>query len=400
MNTNLLSIVKQITGQYGENILSDPARLKAFFSDLAKDEPKPLRIAFGRCVENGAYLVLKTTPDAAERALRKASIAQRLRDEHGLDLTLCAEALDVLEAALYGTAQVYTPPPVHRPVYPPQAPAQTAHSQSVSTHPQPAPFQTFPAPAAKNNTMRNVLIAAGLIVAVIAGVALYQHQQNIAAGAQRVIALNEYGHIILEQIKNNDVSYEPKQALTLKHVQDVQRFIREKFPDFNFEEAGYVTDDYRNELLIKAFNDGPEYASIYLSGIEKMAGYSSVYARLLIMDMDDTGESLFAYWFSIDEEYSDRSGMEFYSSPLPVIVGTNGSDSIRIIKKMYSDANEYYWEIHWGEGISKRDKTEMIKAFMAKVRYAKVFNSLNSTWIKGIYTGIEINQRIGDLVEW
>jgi hypothetical protein len=41
MNTNLLSIVKQIIAQYGEGILADPARLKAFFGDLARDEPKP-----------------------------------------------------------------------------------------------------------------------------------------------------------------------------------------------------------------------------------------------------------------------------------------------------------------------------------------------------------------------
>jgi WD40 repeat protein len=101
MNSNLLNIVKQITAGYGEGILADPARLKAFFSDLARDEPKPLRIAFGRCIEASAYAVLKNVPDAAERAERKAMIAQRLRDEHGLDPALCAEALDILEAALF-----------------------------------------------------------------------------------------------------------------------------------------------------------------------------------------------------------------------------------------------------------------------------------------------------------
>jgi hypothetical protein len=100
MNTALLNIVKQITAEYGEAVLADPARLKAFFSDLAKDEPKPLRIAFGRCVEAGAYAALKNAPDAAERAESKAVITQRLRDEHGLDPALCAEALDILEAAM------------------------------------------------------------------------------------------------------------------------------------------------------------------------------------------------------------------------------------------------------------------------------------------------------------
>jgi hypothetical protein len=100
MNTNVVHIVKQIIADNGEAVLNDPKRLKAFFSDLAKDEPKPLRTAFGRCIEAGAYAALKDAPDAAERAERKAAIAQRLRDEHGLDITLCGEALDILEAAL------------------------------------------------------------------------------------------------------------------------------------------------------------------------------------------------------------------------------------------------------------------------------------------------------------
>jgi hypothetical protein len=101
MNSNLLNIIKQITAGYGEGILADPARLKAFFSDLARDEPKPLRIAFGRCIEAGAYAALKNAPDATERAEHKAVITQRVRDEHGLDPALCGEALAILEAALF-----------------------------------------------------------------------------------------------------------------------------------------------------------------------------------------------------------------------------------------------------------------------------------------------------------
>jgi hypothetical protein len=100
MNTNLAHIVKQIIEDNGEAVLNDPQRLKAFFSDLAKDEPKPLLIAFGCCIEVGAYAALKDTLDASDRAERKEAIAHRLRDEHGLDVTLCGEALDILEAAL------------------------------------------------------------------------------------------------------------------------------------------------------------------------------------------------------------------------------------------------------------------------------------------------------------
>ena len=100
MNTNLLSIVKQIIADYGEAVLSDPRRLKAFFSDLAKDEPKSLRLAFGRCIEAGAYAALKDAPEAAERAERKLLIVEKVHGEHGLDMGLCGEALDILEAAL------------------------------------------------------------------------------------------------------------------------------------------------------------------------------------------------------------------------------------------------------------------------------------------------------------
>jgi hypothetical protein len=85
MNKNLLNIVKQIIAGYGETVFTNPRRLKAFFADLARDEPKPLRAAFGRCIEEGAYAALKTAPDAKERTERKAVIARRVRDEHGLD---------------------------------------------------------------------------------------------------------------------------------------------------------------------------------------------------------------------------------------------------------------------------------------------------------------------------
>jgi hypothetical protein len=113
MNRNLLKVVQQITTQYGEDILGDAKRLKSFFGDLAKDDPKPLRTAFCRAVEEGAYNALKAAPDAAERAGRKTSITQRVRDEHGIDPVLSIEALDILDAALFGeenVAQTQAPP--------------------------------------------------------------------------------------------------------------------------------------------------------------------------------------------------------------------------------------------------------------------------------------------------
>ena len=102
MNTNLLSIVKQITGEYGEEVLGDARRLKAFFSDLAQDEPKPLRTAFLKCVESGFYRNVKNTESAEERRDVIERLAVRLRDDEGLDLARCTEALETLAAAVFG----------------------------------------------------------------------------------------------------------------------------------------------------------------------------------------------------------------------------------------------------------------------------------------------------------
>ena len=102
MNVNLLNVLKQITAQYGEDVLDDARRLKALFSDLAKDEPKPLRMAFGKCVESGFYRIIKDTRTVEERREVINGLARRLRDEEGLDLARCAEALEVLAAAVFG----------------------------------------------------------------------------------------------------------------------------------------------------------------------------------------------------------------------------------------------------------------------------------------------------------
>jgi hypothetical protein len=170
MNTNVLAIIKHIIAANGERILADPARLKPLFLDLAKDEPKPLRAAFGRGLEAGAYMALKTAPGTAERAVRKAAITRRLRDDHGLDISFCAEALDILEAALYGTASAaqqsqFTPqpapfqaPPVQRyqPPYQQPAPYQPQQINPQPQYQQPNPVYIVyppPLPAASTRGM-------------------------------------------------------------------------------------------------------------------------------------------------------------------------------------------------------------------------------------------------------
>jgi hypothetical protein len=146
MNTNLVTIVKRIIAEQGETILDNPRRMKAVFSDLAKDEPKPLRLAFGRCLEAGAYAELKNARDGQERREVKAAIAQRVRDEEGLDLALCNEALDVLEAALFGEVKTpQTSAAAPRPDPPPyrEAPPQT-ESRYQARQPMQAVVQPEP----------------------------------------------------------------------------------------------------------------------------------------------------------------------------------------------------------------------------------------------------------------
>jgi TM2 domain-containing membrane protein YozV len=126
MNTNFVSIIKRIIVEQGEDILANPAQLKGFVADYAAHESKPERLAFGRCIEYGAYTELKNAPDAEARLKVKAVVAQRVHSNEGIDLALCNDALDVLEAALFGIAPappVYqAPPPVQQ--YQQQIPQQ------------------------------------------------------------------------------------------------------------------------------------------------------------------------------------------------------------------------------------------------------------------------------------
>jgi uncharacterized membrane protein len=143
MNANFLSIIKRIISEQGESILANPQRLKNFVSDYAKDEPKAERLAFGRCIEYGAYTELRNAPSGS-RAAVKSRLAQKMHQEQGLDMTFCTGALDLLEAALWGS-----PPPSPAPQYPqssasrPQAytpPVQPAYT--ATTVPQPSYYNT------------------------------------------------------------------------------------------------------------------------------------------------------------------------------------------------------------------------------------------------------------------
>jgi hypothetical protein len=97
----MLNIVKQIIAEQGENILADPQRLKAFFSDLARDIPKSQKNAFIKCLDYGFVQTLKNV-SAQYRSDAIKTLAQKLNEEEGLELGLCTETVELLAAALFG----------------------------------------------------------------------------------------------------------------------------------------------------------------------------------------------------------------------------------------------------------------------------------------------------------
>jgi len=106
VNNNLLNIVKRIVTEQGEDILNNPQRLKAFFMDYAKDEPKSERVAFGRCVEMGCYAELKGCGSVEERLFKKPKLTDQLHRTTGIDRVQCADAIDLLEAAVFGAVSM------------------------------------------------------------------------------------------------------------------------------------------------------------------------------------------------------------------------------------------------------------------------------------------------------
>jgi TM2 domain-containing membrane protein YozV len=132
MNANFVNIIKRIITEQGEDILADPQRLKGYVSDYAAAESKPERLAFGRCIEYGAYTELKNAPNAAARQAVKAAVVQRVYSNAGIDIALCNGAMDVLEAALFGIA----PAPVYQAPQPQQAGYSPTSTQPYKQQPQ------------------------------------------------------------------------------------------------------------------------------------------------------------------------------------------------------------------------------------------------------------------------
>jgi hypothetical protein len=111
MNTNLLDALKEIVSKHGgAGMLSDSRRVKALLADIAAGEPKPQKNALVACIEQGFVPALQNV-SASERGTAKTRLAARLNREEGLDMALCADTLDLLEAALFGGVSPKVAPP-------------------------------------------------------------------------------------------------------------------------------------------------------------------------------------------------------------------------------------------------------------------------------------------------
>jgi formylglycine-generating enzyme required for sulfatase activity len=179
MNTNFVEIIKRIIAEQGEDILADAQRVKGFVQDYAARESKIERLAFTRCIEYGAYTELKNAPDVQARIMVKAAVAQKVHSNEGMDVALCNDALDVLEAALFGEKNLCqscgkelhdgwvscpycgTPQAAEQENEPAPAPVPQAAPSTPQTT-----TNSAPAPR-KKHTKRNDFIAAVVFVALI-----------------------------------------------------------------------------------------------------------------------------------------------------------------------------------------------------------------------------------------
>ncbi|GHV86658.1 hypothetical protein AGMMS50230_22660 [Spirochaetia bacterium] len=381
MNTSLLTIIKRIIAEQGEDILANPQRLKIYVKDYAKNEPKEERIAFGRCIEAGCYSELKKAKTTETRLRFKAVLSKQLQKITGLDSALCNDALDLLDAVL------------------------PAAQSSVPRR----KFSVLPGivriwSAVKKQKIRSkVLITAGAALIVGLGIFIavkYRPQEVddndivVPVNIDDTLVLDEHNNIIFTQEKNYDELISGLN-LTLNDVKAVQKYITQNFPNFDFEKEGYETDDYRNELLVMDFNNNPQVMNIYLGGIKEMAGFSSAYAHLSI---DGDNADLRYYFVSVDQEFSDTSGFEYYNGRYGLTSKVDDKiTSISVYRYLYIDTDEPYWIIRWDDDISAQERFTLLKNFLNVLSYTKVYQNLGRAFFANIQTGIEQHQTLADI---
>jgi hypothetical protein len=192
MNANLLAVINRIVAEQGEGILTDAKRLFPYFSDYAKNENKEERVAFGRCIEYGAYQALKNTRAVDERRRLKATLTDQVNAKTGVDRPHCSDALDLLETVIFKPAQQpYPPAPVQvNSVFctncgsriPADAVFCTNCGQTVNA---PTPQNQYsalpqsPSPFAKKTKRKTPIIIAAAAVVVIVVVVIYYNTRPV-----------------------------------------------------------------------------------------------------------------------------------------------------------------------------------------------------------------------------
>jgi len=109
MNNTLLDIVKEIMTNYGKNVISEPKRLSAFLSDLAKDVPKSRKNAFIKCIEYGCVQSINNIQnfytshnDSVRLTKDLQNLSHSFHNDEGYDIKLCEETIDLLYVLLFG----------------------------------------------------------------------------------------------------------------------------------------------------------------------------------------------------------------------------------------------------------------------------------------------------------
>ncbi|MDR0505204.1 MAG: zinc ribbon domain-containing protein [Dysgonamonadaceae bacterium] len=415
MNTNFVNIIKRIIAEQGDDILANPQRLKGYVADYAAAESKAERLAFGRCIEAGAYNELKDAPDAAARQAVKAALAQRVHSSEGLDLALCNDALDALEAGLIevkplcqkcgkelqegwkmcpfcGTAQTAAVP-----VASAESVSNSAPETTLVTPMSNAAASAVTTASAKKHTLRNLWIVVAVLIVAAIGIDI--------AVKYPYVQLSNNDEIIFRQIENND-ELTDNLALTLRDVKVTQKFIKKNFPKFDFEEHGHVTDDYRNELLVKEFNSSPNYLSISLDNFFGIAGKSAVFAWLAVPGKIGEEGRIYDYDFNINHTFSDKSGFCYCSTRLYTNISNRDRDRGRRIESIHLEkeslGNISFWSIVWykpDSHISEKERITLLKSFFNELRYTVVYRKFARDFLKDVYIGIGLYQ-VKDIVDW
>jgi hypothetical protein len=123
MNDKLRGTLAKFIEDNGIDALDDHKRVRNYMGDYAAKEPKGERIAIVNCLQSGFHAELRKS-DEGERWMRKNRLVRRLYEEHGIDRKFGRDALDTLEAVMFGKVSVG--PQKEQAVQPAAVPTPTA----------------------------------------------------------------------------------------------------------------------------------------------------------------------------------------------------------------------------------------------------------------------------------